>query len=111
MLAGSPRGKIVIKHVLVGDAPTFAFMLEVAFAKIGYEVSPSPLENQNLSFIVYSPAPYRRFEGVEMQFSDKHPTYGDKIKEALIGSGIPVLYTPDSNMGAGEAEIDVVERP
>lgn len=110
-LNGTVRGKVIIEHVIVGDAPAFAYILDVEFFKMGYDVSPSPAENPNLSFLVYSPPKLRRFEGVEMIFSGKQPAYGKKIEEALTNAGVPVSYTLDPNFESNKVLIEVVERP
>jgi len=110
-LKGTARGRVIIEHVLAGDAPAFAYILGFAFFQMGYDVSPSPAENPNLSFLVYSPPKLRRFEGVEMIFSGKQPAYGKKIEEALTNAGVPVSYTLDPNFESNKVLIEVVERP
>jgi hypothetical protein len=110
-LKGTSRGRVIIEHVIVGDAPAFAYILDFEFFRMGYDVSPSPAENPNLSFLLYVPPKFIKFEGVEMTFSDKQPSYGRKIEEALTNAGVTVLYTPDSTFDSNKVLIEVVERP
>jgi hypothetical protein len=110
-LNGTTRGNIIVRHVILGDAPNFAFVLELEFALMGYNVSPPILDSPYKNFISYVPPKLSKFEGVEVVFNDKQPAYGLKIEEALTKAGISVRHFPNSSLDSNTVEFEVFERP
>jgi hypothetical protein len=113
-LNGATRGKVLISHVNEARASSFAYIVGVEFRLLGYDVEPRFPFTDNIivgqrlisgkKFIEY-------FDGIEVMYNDKQPSYGLRIENALKSANVSIKDGPTPSLDANTVKFNIYVKP